>query len=47
MLSPENKVTHSILIKNKYTKIKTKTNKKNYKRKNKIQESVENLYLML
>ena len=46
MLIPENKVTYSILMKNKYTKIKTKANKKNYK-KNKIQESVENLYFML
>ena len=46
MLSAENKTTYSILIKNKYTKIKTKANKKNYK-KNKIQETVENLYFML
>ena len=46
MLIPENKVTYSILMKNKYTKIKTKANKKNYKR-NKIHESVENLYFML
>ena len=46
MLIPENKVTYSILMKNKYTKIKTKANQKNYK-KNKIHESVENLYFML
>ena len=46
MLIPENKVTYSILMKNKYTKIKAKANKKIYK-KNKIHESVENLYFML